>query len=80
LGEQSLDGGNWHMSLDHVTCYLGGMASSQRRRDAKPCSHGLQVSGLPDPHHKTGVAKVLYPKRTAAAIGVLMDDDHRVVG
>lgn len=67
------------MSLKHVTGDLRGVARSQRRRDAKSCSHDFQVGGLLDPHRKTGIAEVLYPKRTAAAVWILVHDDRRIV-
>jgi hypothetical protein len=38
-----------------------------------------RLGGFHDLHCKSAVAKVLHPIRTAAAIRILMHDDHRIV-
>src|SRR4051794_28209465 len=67
------------MPLDDVASDFRGMAGRQIVRHPEPFLYGIQIAGLEDLCPEASVLEVLNPAQTAAAVGVAVDVDGRLL-
>jgi len=68
------------VALDNVSRDFGGMTRSQIRRNTKPHSDDLKVSGLLDRDGKTRVLEMPHPARAATAIRTFVNKNGCSLG